>query len=148
MDQGDLPLEERAAEFGKLFEGYLTVKDRVSAAGVLLDVAELWRRQDWASAFEAANKCIELFRDTTDPKVATSVDKAFAFRFEVTAEDDPDLIPECIEYGNWLACAPLDSSEATSTLGEIRQYIPGKVWIEIATRFICRFRRSRPSITG
>ena len=79
MAQGDLPREERAAECDKLFTGYLTVKERASAAEVLLDIAEVLARRRRDAAFGAANKCIELFADTTDPNVATQVKKAFGF---------------------------------------------------------------------
>jgi hypothetical protein len=46
MTEGGLPAEERVAECDKLFTGYLTVKDRASAAEVLVDIAHLWRGED------------------------------------------------------------------------------------------------------
>jgi hypothetical protein len=142
MTEGGLPAEERVAECDKLFTGYLTVKDRASAAEVLVDIAHLWRGEDWGSAFAAANKCIKLFGDTADPNVATQVKEAFAFRFgdDVTTKDDPDFVPECVEYGKWLVRAPIDVSEATSIIMELDECIPREPWIEIAGAFLAARR--------
>lgn len=145
MACGGFSRAERAAELDSLFTGYLTVRDHGSAAEVLMRTVDLWRRghgeeegggYDWAAAFAAACKCISLFSGSNDPKIVEQVRAAFSFRWEFTPEEDPDLIPECSEFGRWLEGAPIEGSDATEIIVEFKDAIPSEDWIKIAESFL------------
>lgn len=96
------PWEPILEELDRLFTGYLTVKDRVSAAGTLLQKAEFLEDLDWPGALEASFKSIDLFAKSTDENLLREVRGVYTFLFAKVDGDDPRFHEVCADYARFL----------------------------------------------
>lgn len=110
------PWEPILEELDRLFTGYLTVKDRVSAAGTLLQKAEFLEDLDWPGAFEASFKAIDLFAKSTDENLLREVCGVYTFLFANMDGDDPRFHEVCADYARFLENPVFEGEVGVSTI--------------------------------
>jgi tetratricopeptide (TPR) repeat protein len=120
------PWEPMLEELDCLFAGYLTVKDRVSAAGTLLQKAQFLEDLDWPGAFEASFKAIDLFAKSTDENLLREVRGVYDFLFAKLDGDDTRFYEVCVDYARFLENPVFDAKEGVSAILEIDEVLDGR----------------------
>lgn len=126
-------------ELDRLFIGFLTVNNRVSAAGALLQQAEFLADLDRPRALEASFKAIDLFAKSTDENLLREVCGVYTFLFANMDADDPRFHEVCADYARFLENPVFEGKEGVSTILEIDEALDGiqnRKAIEIIVSFL------------
>lgn len=112
--------------FDRLYIDYLKIKDRFSAARLLLEKCDFYkRRKEWSLAYQTADKIIEQFGESADPNLQKCAVDAYSFQYEHIPQGDESFATICLEYANFLARMKIPLAEALSTVLEMDEAMDG-----------------------
>jgi hypothetical protein len=125
IDAGENASNAILEELDRLFTGYLTLRDRTSAARTLVRKTDYLDGRDWQEAFETAYKTIELFAGSHEEDVVGVAREAYRFLYRELPKDDPRFGELCVFYGKFLEQAQFDPEESCSAILEIDESLDG-----------------------
>ncbi|TAU85842.1 tetratricopeptide repeat protein [Rhizobium leguminosarum] len=118
------PREAIVDEFDRLFTGYLSVRDKASAANVLTQKVGFLREEDWSDACATARKVVDLFGLSDDEKVMAALGEAHLFLLQELPSTDQHFVEACTSYGKFLQRRP-DPQDALRMILEIDDALDG-----------------------
>ena len=106
-------------EFENLFTGYLSNGDRLAALKSLISKFQFLEYLNLKESFEIAFKAIELFSNSANSEIKTSVDIAYSFLFCKLNTDDDRFSKICLDYGKFLENPIFECSKSLTIIFEI-----------------------------